>query len=235
MLLAALTFAGLTLGMPAGDLRPSFGDPLRILTFQDGGRRAARYLSPDSSGLIVVIEERGYVQGVGIFAVTKGGDPSKIFPADPNGVVLGDTIQTVESRRLDARKQTDDKGAVTIVGKLSPEAGYSYEFKDGKVASIYWGVPVPKGAPDLPALTEPDGGSPAGAITIVQNSEMTGVQWEYRFLAFHPCDGDTGWKLQQQSIVRDGTRSFDRLHVICPTTKAERDYYFDITSYFGKL
>ena len=69
----------------------------------------------------------------------------------------------------------------------------------------------------------------------LQQNETDGVAWEYLYLSYNPCDADTQWKLQNQSLIRVNERAYDRLHVICPTTKAERDFYFDITSYFGKL
>jgi hypothetical protein len=43
------------------------------------------------------------------------------------------------------------------------------------------------------------------------------------------------WKLQSQSLLSQNGRAFDKLHAVCPPTKAERDFYFDITNYFGKL
>lgn len=80
----------------------------------------------------------------------------------------------------------------------------------------------------------PSGDSPATAIVDPETNESAGVDWEYRFLRAHPCDGETAWKLQQQALVNAGNRVYDKLHVVCPTTKIERDFYFDITSYFGK-
>jgi hypothetical protein len=71
----------------------------------------------------------------------------------------------------------------------------------------------------------------------LQQNESDGVAWEYRFLAFHPCaDADHGrWQLKNQALLHANGRAYDRLHVVCPPTKAERDFYFDISSYFGKM
>ena len=85
------------------------------------------------------------------------------------------------------------------------------------------------------AAAAPDGDSPATAIVDPQTNESDGVKWEYAYLRSHPCDGDTGWKLQQQSLIQVNNRVYDRLHVVCPTSKVERDFYFDITAYFGRF
>jgi len=69
----------------------------------------------------------------------------------------------------------------------------------------------------------------------MMRNETDDVAWEYRYLAFHPCDKDTRWRLIHQSVVKQGEHAYDRLHVVCPTTKAERDFYFDNIAYFGKL
>jgi hypothetical protein len=82
--------------------------------------------------------------------------------------------------------------------------------------------------------TVPMGETPATAIVDPETNESGGVAWEYRYLRDHPCDGDAAWKVQQQALVQANKRVYDRLHVVCPTTKVERDVFFDITSYFGK-
>ncbi|HEY1654238.1 MAG TPA: hypothetical protein VGF86_03905 [Candidatus Tumulicola sp.] len=68
-----------------------------------------------------------------------------------------------------------------------------------------------------------------------QKNETNGVRWEYIFVAFHPCDGNQRWTIRSQALLSDGGTKYDRLHVLCPTTKTERDFFFDITGYFGKL
>jgi hypothetical protein len=84
-------------------------------------------------------------------------------------------------------------------------------------------------------LTAPSGEAIASANLDLQPNESDGVTWEYRYLAFHPCSQAASWKLQRQSLLHDGARAYDDLHVVCPPTKAERDFYFDVTRYFGKV
>ena len=85
------------------------------------------------------------------------------------------------------------------------------------------------------AASRTPGDSFATAILDMQENEDAGVAWEYRFLAFHPCAENTRWQLKNQALTKNGGRAYDLLHVVCPATKAERDFYFDITSFYGKL
>jgi len=183
----------------------------------------------------VAPEERGYITGISAYLSASSAATANGPEADPNGVRLGDTSDSVTARHLEAHSGVDDRGQATLVGHVSTSVGFGYTFAGGRVAYIQWGTNATGSLPELAALALPAGDSPATAILVVAKNESDGVSWEYRFLGFHPCDGDTGWKLSQQSLRHDGTRSYDVLPVTCPTTKAERDFYFDITSYFGKL
>jgi hypothetical protein len=113
-----------------------------------------------------------------------------------------------------------------------------YELHDAKVASITL-IASPgdigrfvkePGA----AAVDHDGTSQDRAIVDRQPSEKTGVDWEYVYVAYHPCDGSTRWKVNGQSLIR-GPIVYDQLDVACPTTGAKRSFFFDITAYFGKM
>ena len=99
---------------------------------------------------------------------------------------------------------------------------------------MYRLLAIPLLAFALGCVELPAGSSPATAIVDPKANETDGVAWEYAYLRAHPCDGDAQWKVRQQALITAGQRAYDRLHVVCPTTKVERDYFFDITSYFGK-
>ena len=113
-------------------------------------------------------------------------------------------------------------------------AGVVYEFQGGRVRSFQWGILDP-GLPELPALADPAGDSIATAVLDLQKTESQGTIWETLYLGYHRCDGPTPWTLTLQSTVRENGHVYDRLHATCPSTKSERDFYFDITSYYGKL
>ena len=49
-----------------------------------------------------------------------------------------------------------------------------------------------------------------------------------------PGAQDARWVFKRQSLIRVDDRPYDVLHVACSSTGEERDYFFDISSYFGK-
>jgi hypothetical protein len=231
-----LTWNGITLGEPVSSLRPALGDPLRIVASPDGSLHAARYwIAGSNATFVIVLEKRGVVEAFHAF-VTEMEPEFANVPPDPSGVRLGDTLQSVKTVHPGFRMETTDDGATQLVGRVGDTGvDATYEFKDGRVRSFQWTQPVADEAPAHPSLTMPAGDSPGTAILDMQKDERSGVEWEYMYLAFTPCDGDARWKTQQQSLVNSGGHAFDRLHVICPATKAERDFYFNIDAYFGKL
>jgi hypothetical protein len=110
----------------------------------------------------------------------------------------------------------------------------SYQIANGRATNFVWTDPVDRGLPALAHIADPPGDSFANAVLDVQKGETDGVAWEYRYLAAHPCAENSRWKLERQALLRHYGRAYDRLHVVCPATNAERDFYFDITPYFGK-
>ncbi len=75
-----------------------------------------------------------------------------------------------------------------------------------------------------------DGSSVAQAILIHGASgEVDGVTSEYDWLAANR----PGWKAISQSLISQGSRYYDALHITNGSQQA--DVYFDITEYFGKL
>jgi hypothetical protein len=230
------TWNSITLGAPASTLRPVLGDPLRILLFKDGTRRVARYWIPGAnSTYAIVIEERGYVTGFDIFADTAPTSILENVPPDPLGIRLGDAFENVKAPDIPLRRGVDENGAPILTGRFSPAVGMVYSFQDNRVGRIEWATALPAGKPELSPLTDPGGEATSSAILDMQKNEIDGVDWEYRYISFHPCTDTVRWKLQSQSLLSQNGRAFDKLHVVCPPTKAERDFYFDITNYFGKL
>ncbi len=232
-----ITWNNVTLGTPVSTLRPLLGDPLRVLTSDNGATRIGRYwIAGSDSTFFLVLEKRGYVEAFHAFATQAAAGGFRDVPPDPSGVHLGDTLDSVKAAHPDFHPETADDGAQQLVGRVAnPQAGVVYEFQDGHLRSFHWGVHVADALPALPALAGPAGDAPASAILDVQKSETEGVRWEYLYLAFHPCDGGASWKLAQQAMSREDGHVYDRLHVVCPSTKAERDFYFDIGSFFGKI
>ncbi|HEY1976980.1 MAG TPA: hypothetical protein VGG89_10565 [Candidatus Baltobacteraceae bacterium] len=236
-MIAPIAWQGIELGAPVAALRERLGDPSRVLTADDHPEFQVRryWIAGADSTFVLVISRRGYIEAVHVFTTAPPVQALAGAAPDPSGVRLGDTLDDVKTKHSDFTSDTADDGAVRLSGRASQAPGVvvTYEFAGGKVRSFQWTIPVTAtGAAAVPA--EPSGDSATTAILDVQGNEFTGVRWEYMYVAFHPCDEHTSWKPQQQALLHANGRSYDRLHVVCPTTKAERDFYFDITSYFGK-
>ncbi len=230
---SAVAWHGVTLGAPASSLRPLLGDPLRIVPLN--GRRVARYWLPGAnSTYLLVVEESGYISSFEAFTdVTPTAVMDNVAP-DPSGVRLGDTLEAVKSAHPDYHSAIDQDDRPLLVVHVSSTTNAGYVFQDGRMRSFQWTTQL-AAQPALPPLGAPNGDSPFAAILDKQANETDGVAWEYRYLAFHPCSGDTRWQIKNQSLMHAAGRAYDRLRVVCPATNSERDFYFDITSYFGKL
>lgn len=225
---------GVTLGAPASTLRPLLGDPLRIVPVN--GARVARYWLPGAnSTYLLVVENGGYISSFEAFTdVAPTAVLDNIAP-DPSGVRLGDTLEAVKSAHPDYHSAIDPDDRPLLAVRISPPTNASYVFDNGRLRSFQWTSTAHAAQPALPLLTAPTGDSLFAAILDKQSKETDGVAWEYRYLAFHPCSGDTRWQIRSQSSMHAAGRAYDRLRVVCPATNAERDFYFDITSFFGKL
>lgn len=220
----------MTIGAPSAILRNTIGDPLQV----DGAEplRSARYLvSGTNTSYFIVIERGGRIAGFAAFTVSDG--TVETMPPDPSGVSVGDTLDSVKAKHPDFQVNRNDDGNTLFVGMVSGIRA-SYQIVNGRVTDFVWTDPVDHGLPALAGIAVPAGDSLANVVLDVQKGESDGVEWEYRYLTAHRCAENSRWKLQRQALLHHEGRSYDLLHVICPATNAERDFYFDITSYFGK-
>jgi hypothetical protein len=72
--------------------------------------------------------------------------------------------------------------------------------------------------------------SMADAIQLDARTEIEGVEAEYKYIArTYP-----GWRVESQSLIHEGDRSYDLLE-IADSTGRKKAIYFDITNWFGKL
>jgi hypothetical protein len=231
---ATLTWHGVRLGAPASTLRPLLGDPLRIVPVN--GARVARYWLPGAtSTYLLVVEDGGYISRFEAFTDIAPTAVLDNVEPDPSGVRLGDTLEAVKSAHPDYHSAIDQDERPLLTVRISSTTNADYVFQDGRLRSFQWSTTAHAAQLALPPLAAPTGDSLFAAILDKQGNETDGVAWEYRYLAFHPCSGDMRWQLKNQSLMHAAGRAYDRLHVVCPATNGERDFYFDITSYFGKL
>lgn len=184
---------------------------------------------------MLVVEERGYVVSFDAFTDSVPAAVMETVPPDPFGVRLGEKLEDVKAKHPEFHGDVDESGNPFLIGQISSTTGVEYSFQGDRVRAFQWVLPVPADKAALAPLTAATGDALSSAILDLQPNETDGMAWEYRYLAFHPCSESARWQLQTQSLLHESTRAYDRLHVACPGTKAERDFYFDITSYYGKL
>lgn len=232
---AASAWIDVRLGDSLADVQQRLGDPLRRVKLDDGGT-ALRYLIHDMTALAFVYERGNRVVAIRIRAddsATKAAAPI----VDAAGGAVGDAWEALERRRGKPTNTGHIEGADIAVYVASDGSRTRYEIVGGKVNAILLSA-----SPDDVArfvrnpgtgIVEHDGDSAAHAIVVLQRSEKLGVDWEYVYLAYHPCDESTRWKLAKQALIQ-GTPSYDRLDVVCPGNGAKRSFFFDITSFFGK-
>jgi hypothetical protein len=227
-----VTWNTITLGAPAAQLRTAWGDPLAIAK-DDRGVILARYALPGTRASYVFVVDRGGQIG-GFAAFHEPEDATEGIPADPSTVAVGDSFESAKGKHPDFQLKQDDTDSQTFEGNVG-DVHVAYRVVKDRIAAISWlrlsGLP----AQTLPDIANPAGDAFASAILDVQPNESSGTAWEYRYIAFHPCAENSAWKPAKQSLVQKAGRAYDILHVVCPASNAERDFYFDITPYFGKL
>jgi hypothetical protein len=230
---ANIVWNGVQLGVAVSTLRDTLGDPLTITP--DPTEPEARYWIPGSdSTFFLILEERGYVRGIDVFVEATPTAPVANVPPDPSGVHLGDTMQTVKQLHPNFSTGSDHGQPVIFGTGPLPNSIVVYEFAGGRVHSFDWQMKLPAGAPELPPISEPDGSSVANAILDVQANESAGEHWEDLFIADQQCDTQAQWQENGQGIFWSQGHPFDIDHVVCPTTKVKRDFYFDISNFFGR-
>jgi hypothetical protein len=230
----AHSWVDVRLGDPIRAVQDRLGDPLRETQMRDG-EIALRYLVHDMNALALVYERANRVIAIRL----RSNDAAKPASAvtDPAGVSLADSLGTLEQKRGTRSRTITAEGADIAVYYSADGIESDYELHDGAISAIT----VSASAGDVrrfvkepgAALVDHDGNSQDRAIVVRQPSEMTGIHWEYVYIAYHPCDGSTRWKVNGQSLIQ-GATVYDRIDVTCPSTGAKRSFFFDITAYFGK-
>jgi hypothetical protein len=226
-----VTWNNITLGAPSAQLRTVWGDPLAVTN--DGGVALARYWLPGTQASYVFVLDRGG-QIVGFATFREPDGEAENIPPDPSNVKVRDTFESAKAKHPEFELKQDDSGSQTLEGSVD-HVRVSYRIVADRVTAISWIRLSGLSSQAVPGIGNPAGDSFDDAILDVQANEMNGTAWEYRYLAFHPCADNSRWKLAKQSLAQKAGKSYDILHVVCPATNAQRDFYFDITPYFGKL
>jgi hypothetical protein len=140
--------------------------------------------------------------------------------------------QGLEARTLVRRTKSilvivEDKSEPRIVESIlgstgdkltEQEAHLVYEFLTGVSASAKAGG---------------DGSSPETAVVITASSSPAGIAQEYSYLERVCGERGVAWKLAKQMLISQDRREYDCL-CIEMSDGSRRDYWFDITSFYGK-
>ncbi|HEY8313787.1 MAG TPA: hypothetical protein VIG51_06395 [Candidatus Baltobacteraceae bacterium] len=226
------TFAGVMLGETVQQLVIERGDPLS--TSNQGGVAEYVYFTPTGNSIEFVGVERGNVASVEVRPspvgdqLTKGDDPSAL------GVHFGDTAKELLAIGKDRFISAGSAGDGTFRGDDGLE--YTFGMTAAKVTTIL--ARLPKDRLDvLPAYTSAPtlhgGASYADALVVKAANEDVGVRSEYAYIMMHPCAGGR-WKTTHQTLDKHDGVFYDKLSAQCDAGKGNRDFYFNISDYFGK-
>lgn len=238
---APVVVQSFTLGETAAVMVATQGEPVTVTPSRNGGGNDYVYLGPNDNALVFVHVLDGNVVGIADRAAPWGGnrlDPSAPLPS-MLGVTLGDPILAVEKLPKDqfVTGGKQDDGGIAAVYNIG---GLTYTFTADGTGKITWlRAQLPDAAAsELTASIPPvlhGGTSQADAIIDDAPGEMVGVHAEYVYLSLHTCGNGGTWKTKQQSLLHDGKRSYDLMSETCSDGSTSRDFYFDITGYFGKM
>lgn len=66
-------------------------------------------------------------------------------------------------------------------------------------------------------------------------TETIGIETEHSYLSYHGCTFFFGAHVTHQALLTHNGKQYDRLTLSGCRGDGNRDYYFDITSFYGKL
>lgn len=221
------SWLGVTLGESPKDVRSALGKTREIVPSSVGDLWRYDVDNGNVTLELVVVQD----QVVSIGARVKDGKQSTL--ADPSGGALGMSAQALQSAR-GTPLATYDGGASIAYGEAAGVRWF-YSLDNGSVSGIELSKPLP---PPVPAQVIADAshdGSRVDRAMIVKASKQTdSTNAELEYLHTLQCDSGGSWQVSGQELIPAGGRFFDLFHVTCSTSKAVRDYYFDVTSSFGK-
>ena len=221
------TWLGVSLGEASKDVRAQLGKPRTVVPSNVGDRW--RYDADNGNVTLELVVNQSRV--VNIAARVNDGKQSSL--ADPFGGALGMTTQALQGAR-GTPIATYDNGGTLAYGDPKGVRWF-YSIDNGAVSAIEVSNPLPAvPAAQVTVDAAHDGSTLTKALLVSAPTQTDATNAEMDYLQKLPCGGGGTWQVIGQELVPAGGRYFDLLHVSCSTTKLPRDYYFDITSSFGK-
>jgi hypothetical protein len=221
------SWLGVTLGEAPKDVRSQLGKPREIVPSSVGD--LWRYDVDNGNVTLELVVAQNQVLNIG--ARVKDGKQSAL--ADPMGGALGMSAQALQTARGTPLATYDD-GASIAYGEATGVRWF-YSLDNGAVSGIEVSKPLPPALPAQVVVDASHDGSRVDRAMIVKASTQTdATNAELAYLHGLQCGSGGTWEVTGQELVPAGGKFFDLFHVACTTTKAVRDYYFDVTSSYGK-
>lgn len=234
---ALFTTNGVPVGDDAATLIAQRGTPLYVET--DGAFDTYAYLygSADVLQFVTMRDER--VIGFSLEPLMESGLHGGAEAPNIDGIHLGDRVdalpKTLPAGEAEQTKQTPQ----------GPLERRSFEFSDhrtvvfshdGTITGLLLTI-SPMQANALHAAPKPqlpDGTSPQSAVVLKAATDKIGVRSEYIYIAHTKCGDSGSYKAAGQKLLTQEHRAFDVLHAKCSDGTQERDFFFDITDFYGK-
>ncbi|HEY5093978.1 MAG TPA: hypothetical protein VII69_02550 [Candidatus Eremiobacteraceae bacterium] len=219
------SFLGIEVGEKATAVDAKFGTPTLVKTAGDGEFRV--YNLASGVALIVKVHD-------GLIVLVGAGLRPKMFAdiTDPYGVAIGAAADTIQLRR-GTPLATLSNGSLEY--NASPAGHWFYRVDDGKVTDISLTISY-----EALGLTKTDdagrdGSNVATAIVITAKTETDGITAEHDYIAKQPCANGGTWLWTKQSVRAAGSLKYDQIDTKCSSSDDSRSFFFDITSFFGRL
>jgi len=221
------SWLGVSLGESPKDVRSQLGKPREIVPSSVGD--LWRYDVDNGNVTLELVVTQGQVLNIG--ARVKDGKQSSL--ADPMGGALGMSGQALQSAR-GVPLATYDDGASIAYGEATGIRWF-YSLDGGVVTGIEVSKPLPPAAPaEVIVDASHDGSRVDRAMIVKATTQEDATNAELSYLHGLQCENGGSWQVTGQELVPAGGKFFDLYHMACTTTKAVRDYYFDVTSSYGK-
>lgn len=221
------TFEGVTIGEPMANVRPTLGDPIRMIV--SNGATIWRYLTHGDGVYVDVLVQHDVAQ-----SITALSRLPNVRYVDPKGIAFGMTPDAVKAKLgAPARESTNaDDGSLDLWYRALPYA-WIYEFHANKLdfIQIVASTDLLRSFQPGPAVQPNDGTSLANAIWIRPPNLLANAVWIDVFLATNDCGNGGHWKELSLKMTADAAQNdpmaYSVVHARCTDGATERDFYFD--------
>jgi hypothetical protein len=220
------SFLGITMGEKAAAVDAAYGTPEMVKSTVMGEVRVYR-LAHGAAALMVVVHD-----GLIVLAGATLGPAASANIADRYGVKLGAAASTIQDLRGTPNATLQDG---SLEYNATPSGHWYYRTSKGRVVNISLTVPYEAAGLTKADDAGRDASSIAQAVVITAATETDGITAEHDYIAKIACANGGAWLWTTQTALSSGGKMYDQIDVKCSTSDDVRSFFFDITSFFGKL